>query len=295
MGEFFPLKKNSSASQVDQYPLSTKAPMLGDTGRGNASKHAMEMKKEQSNATNGRFSLIPQRQSHRPQYPASFNSYNSPPQQGRGERPSALQKSRKFADAYNERQQGHHGGSSGSAKRVLDIFRRIGKQKEKEDLTLKHNVEPNPYISPSLLLEPTSSPLWTSWEGKSGSSPEQSHYDNPPPTLTLVPTPPLGSIADQIQQDAPSSLTRPKLVSPTERTSVVVEQKPVVTVKSSFPFVQSKQVGLMGKPSLPTQQKPVIATSKNTPCAKCGEKLSGQFVRNLGNAFHLECLTCAVQ
>ena len=144
MGEFFPpLKENSSASQADQYPLSTKAPMLGDTGRGDASKHAMEMTKEQSNVTDGRLSLIPQRQSHRPQYPASFNSYNYPPQQGRGEWLGVLQKSRKFADAYDERQQGHHGGSSGSAKRVLNIFRRIGKQREKEDLTLKHNVELN--------------------------------------------------------------------------------------------------------------------------------------------------------
>ena len=71
-------------------------------------------------------------QSHRPQYPAGFNSYDSP-QQGRGERPGVLQKSRKFADAYDERQQGHHGGSSGSAKRVMDIFRRIGKQRGKED------------------------------------------------------------------------------------------------------------------------------------------------------------------
>ena len=72
-------------------------------------------------------------QSHRPQYPAGFSSYDSPPQQGRGERPGLLQKSRKFADAYDERQQGHHGGSSGSAKRVMDIFRRIGKQRGKED------------------------------------------------------------------------------------------------------------------------------------------------------------------
>ena len=62
-GDFFPpLKENPPASQVDQYLLSTKAPMLGDTGRGDVSKHAMEMKKEQSNVTKGRFPVKPQPQ-----------------------------------------------------------------------------------------------------------------------------------------------------------------------------------------------------------------------------------------
>lgn len=67
-----------------------------------------------------------------PQYPAGFNSYDSPPKT-RNERPGVLQKSRKFADAYDDGKQGHHSGSSGSAKRVMDIFRRIGKQRGKEE------------------------------------------------------------------------------------------------------------------------------------------------------------------
>lgn len=64
---------------------------------------------------------------HRPQYPAGFNSYENPQSDRRG----VLQKSRKFADAYDAEQR--HSGSSGSAKRVMDIFRRIGKQRVKED------------------------------------------------------------------------------------------------------------------------------------------------------------------
>ncbi|KAF2177651.1 Pkinase-domain-containing protein [Zopfia rhizophila CBS 207.26] len=68
--------------------------------------------------------------SHRPQYPAGFNSSDAPPQK---ERPGVLQKSRKFADAYEDPKQGHHVGSSGSAKRVMDLFRRIGRQRGKED------------------------------------------------------------------------------------------------------------------------------------------------------------------
>jgi len=30
-------------------------------------------------------------------------------------------------------------------------------------------------------------------------------------------------------------------------------------------------------------------------CGKCGESLSGQFVRALGDTFHLECFTCNVR
>ncbi|KAF2201618.1 Pkinase-domain-containing protein [Delitschia confertaspora ATCC 74209] len=73
---------------------------------------------------------IPQQQ--RPQYPVGFNSSDSAPSQGR-ERPGVLQKSRKFADAYEDPKQGHHSGSSGSAKRVMDLFRRLGRQRGKED------------------------------------------------------------------------------------------------------------------------------------------------------------------
>ncbi|KAF2470981.1 Pkinase-domain-containing protein [Lindgomyces ingoldianus] len=66
-----------------------------------------------------------------PKYPAGFNSSDAPTPPR--ERPGVLQKSRKFADAYEDPKQGHHVGSSGSAKRVMDLFRRIGRQRGKED------------------------------------------------------------------------------------------------------------------------------------------------------------------
>lgn len=68
---------------------------------------------------------------HQPQYPHGFNS-SDPPAIPR-ERPGVLQKSRKFQEAYEDTKQGHHSGSSGSAKRVMDLFRRIGRQRGKED------------------------------------------------------------------------------------------------------------------------------------------------------------------
>jgi protein-serine/threonine kinase len=63
-------------------------------------------------------------------YPPGFNTDGPAPQR---ERPGVLQKpNRKFADAYEDPKHGHH-GSSGSAKRVMDLFRRIGRQRGKED------------------------------------------------------------------------------------------------------------------------------------------------------------------
>lgn len=378
MGEFFPpLKENSLASQVDQYSLSTKAPILGNTSRGDASKHAMEMRKEQSNVTKGRFPVKSQPQ-HLPfrtttaKSPSSTILGTTPANdsiptiikqttadtenlhraanlhkrllatrtpdlvEGDAQRsngspsPSSeyqpvnvlgtntqakMQKERKIVSPHFETQMvdlaykppseserpstgpGIERSQKLRARFLNKIQRALLPQPKVSASEQREIVEPNPYISPSLLEEPTPSRLWTCWEGKSGTGPEQSQHDNPSPTLPLVPTlPPLGSITDQIQQDAPSSsLTRPKLVSPAERTSVIVEQKPVATVTSPSPSVQSKQVGLAGKPFLPIQQKVVITTPKDTPCAKCGEKLSDQFVLSLGNAFHLECLTCAVK
>lgn len=40
----------------------------------------------------------------------------------------------------------------------------------------------------------------------------------------------------------------------------------------------------------PGQRKP----SSSRVCGKCGESLTGQFVRALGDTFHLECFTCFV-
>jgi protein-serine/threonine kinase len=64
------------------------------------------------------------------QYPAGFNSNDSAATQR--DRPGVLQKNRKFVDAYDDPKHGHHSGSSGSAKRVMDLFRRIGRQREKD-------------------------------------------------------------------------------------------------------------------------------------------------------------------
>ncbi|MCJ1421268.1 hypothetical protein MMC32_007630 [Xylographa parallela] len=74
---------------------------------------------------------------NQPRYPAGFNSYEDEPRQsmqgrnGRG--PAVLQKpNRRFADAY-EHDPGHHAGSSGAAKRVMDFFRRRGRSRAGED------------------------------------------------------------------------------------------------------------------------------------------------------------------
>jgi protein-serine/threonine kinase len=44
------------------------------------------------------------------------------------QRKGVLQKSRRFADAYDEQGTGNK-GSSGSSKKVMDFFRRMGKQR----------------------------------------------------------------------------------------------------------------------------------------------------------------------
>jgi len=80
----------------------------------------------------------------RPIYPQGFNSYEEEQarpsvQQGRSGRPGVLQKNnRRFADAYEQDAEpghgagGHHAGSSGAAKRVMDFFRRRGKARAGE-------------------------------------------------------------------------------------------------------------------------------------------------------------------
>ena len=80
-------------------------------------------------------------QQQRPQYPLGFNSYEEEQprvsmQQGRnGRGPGVLQKNtRKFADAYDQdHDPGHHAGSSGAAKRVMDFFRRRGKARSGDE------------------------------------------------------------------------------------------------------------------------------------------------------------------
>lgn len=48
------------------------------------------------------------------------------------------------------------------------------------------------------------------------------------------------------------------------------------------------------KNSLPTSNSSRRASGAKM-CAKCGEPLSGQFVRALDNTYHLECFTCHVR
>ena len=82
-------------------------------------------------STESEISLGPRRE--RPLYPQGFNSAEEEPvrvsmQQARSGRPGVLQKNnRRFADAYEQEGSGHHAGSSGPARRVMDFFRRRGK------------------------------------------------------------------------------------------------------------------------------------------------------------------------
>lgn len=79
---------------------------------------------------------------HRPAYPTGFDSYEEgpsiPSQHSRSAR--VLQKNnRRFAEAYEQDQEpgygagGHHAGSSGAAKRVMDFFRRRRKAQSGDD------------------------------------------------------------------------------------------------------------------------------------------------------------------
>ena len=72
-----------------------------------------------------------------PVYQGGYNQYDGlnsrgSVSQGR-EKPGVLQKPRKFADAYDyEAGPGHHEGSSGAARKVMDFFRRRGKARAGE-------------------------------------------------------------------------------------------------------------------------------------------------------------------
>lgn len=58
-------------------------------------------------------------------------SHRAPHESHESHRKGVLQKSRKFADAYEE--SGGNKGSSGSSKRVMDFFRRMGRQRGREE------------------------------------------------------------------------------------------------------------------------------------------------------------------
>ena len=71
-----------------------------------------------------------------PRYPQGFNSHEEEPrvsmQQVRNSRGVLQKPNRKFEDAY-EQETGHHSGSTGAAKRVMDFFRRRGKSRAGDD------------------------------------------------------------------------------------------------------------------------------------------------------------------
>ena len=81
----------------------------------------------------------------RPIYPPGFNSYEDEPrpsmQQNRNAPGAAVltKSNRRFADAYEQDPEpghgggGHHAGTSGAAKRVMDFFRRRGKARAGDD------------------------------------------------------------------------------------------------------------------------------------------------------------------
>ena len=109
-------------SQPDLYPP-VKPPQTGQSYLGTP--------------TESEISLGPRRE--RALYPPGFNSHEEESsrislQQGRVGRPGVLQKNnRRFAEAYEKDGSGHHAGSSGAARRVMDFFRRRGKARAGEE------------------------------------------------------------------------------------------------------------------------------------------------------------------
>jgi protein-serine/threonine kinase len=84
-------------------------------------RHANESASQASAASDGH-GLTPTH-SGRAAYPAGMSSAESPHRKG------VLQKSRKFADAYEDRDSGVNKGSSGSSKKVMDFFRQMGRRR----------------------------------------------------------------------------------------------------------------------------------------------------------------------
>ncbi|KAK8184559.1 hypothetical protein BC567DRAFT_240951 [Phyllosticta citribraziliensis] len=108
----------SAPTQQPRYPAPTSYPNHGEEGLqsqqgGHYNRNELEQRQQA------------QQLPHRPQYPPGFDSneqLGSEPSQGRAR---VLQKNRRFADAYEDQQR--YAGSSGAARRVMDLFRRRGK------------------------------------------------------------------------------------------------------------------------------------------------------------------------
>jgi protein-serine/threonine kinase len=68
-----------------------------------------------------------QHNTHEPVYPAGFNAYESDESYRPPNKHAVLQKRRGFNEAYET--DGRHHGGSGAARRVMDFFRRSGKDR----------------------------------------------------------------------------------------------------------------------------------------------------------------------
>ena len=122
-----PASAPAAQTQFDRYH--TAAPLVGDEkfpnpmDRHPSSQNRLHTQGTMDSEAEGGNQIPPtsSQQQHNP-YPAGMGGDESSPQ-----RKGVLQKHRKFADAYDE--QSGNKGSSGSSKKVMDFFRRVGKQR----------------------------------------------------------------------------------------------------------------------------------------------------------------------
>lgn len=130
-----PASAPAAQTQFDRY--NTTAPLVGDEKFPNpmdqhpSAQNRLRTQDTMDSEAGGDSQIPPssssqqqQQQQHNNPYPSGMGGDESPQQ-----RKGVLQKHRKFADAYDE--QSGNKGSSGSSKKVMDFFRRVGKQRMK--------------------------------------------------------------------------------------------------------------------------------------------------------------------
>ena len=110
---------------------------------------------------------------------------------------------------------------------------------------------------------------------------------------------------DSSQQNAPDSAVQPPHANPNIPRQrplgpVVEDEKSYIASRIKSPVEGSSDRDLDRTKDLAVREKP--RTNGNTggkpttsrTCKKCGEPLTGQFVRALGGTFHLDCFKCQV-
>lgn len=107
-------------------------------------------------------------------------------------------------------------------------------------------------------------------DGQGAPQHQQHAYDPRNNGLTRQPTDPLDTL----------STPRSQSLTPQDRTDA--------PVRSMTDPLQNEQHQLQH------QQQPPKPKRSGKICGKCGEGLTGQFVRALGGTYHLECFTCHV-